>query len=153
MKINTRAFDFFGLDGKKTGNDCFQAEILKYLHKDPKLIAVFDDLKKYQHVILTNADLILTLAKLKLLGLKKNIFSHIFTTYDLPFVKPDPQVFSYIMQKLKVAPNQIMSIGDRVETDLLPAKQVGMKTCLVWEKSPEIDVSVDSVYKVQKLFV
>jgi len=43
-------------------------------------------------------------------------------------------------------------IGDSVETDIMGAKAVGIKTILVWSKSPEADLSIPTIYKLADIF-
>jgi FMN phosphatase YigB (HAD superfamily) len=45
-------------------------------------------------------------------------------------------------------------IGDREAVDLVPAKAVGMHTCLVWSeiKSTIADITLPDVYRVADIF-
>ena len=42
--------------------------------------------------------------------------------------KPDPAIYLYAADKLRRAPAEIMMVGDSFERDIVPAKQIGMKT-------------------------
>ncbi|HIP88623.1 MAG TPA: TIGR02253 family HAD-type hydrolase [Thermococcus paralvinellae] len=59
-----------------------------------------------------------------------NYFDVIVTRDDLKTVKPDPKIFLYALEKLKVEPDEAMMIGDSLEQDVYGAKSVGMVT--VW---------------------
>jgi HAD superfamily hydrolase (TIGR01509 family) len=49
--------------------------------------------------------------------------------------KPDPAIFSFAAEKLGRAPETILMVGDSFERDVVPAKQIGMKTA--WLEGPE----------------
>ncbi|GAB4458588.1 MAG: HAD-IIA family hydrolase [Anaerolineae bacterium] len=45
--------------------------------------------------------------------------------------KPEPLMFEIAVQKMGVAPGEAAMLGDRLETDILGAQRVGLKTILV----------------------
>jgi putative hydrolase of the HAD superfamily len=49
--------------------------------------------------------------------------------------KPNPAIFELAISKLATPANQIIHIGNRIDTDVLPAKKLGMKT--VWVRRGE----------------
>ena len=49
--------------------------------------------------------------------------------------KPNPAIFELAISKLALPANQIIHIGNRIDTDVLPAKKLGMKT--VWVRRGE----------------
>jgi HAD superfamily hydrolase (TIGR01549 family) len=150
---NTLTLDHFGLDGRRVMEAAFsQVDFAKILKPDPRLHALFKQLHQFHHVVLTNADTKTTLLKLKALGLSPKIFSAIYSTYDMPYIKPDRRVFDHVIKQTSFAPQQHLYIGDRLKADIIPAKAVGMRTALVWSQSPIADVSFDTVYQVGRLF-
>jgi HAD superfamily hydrolase (TIGR01509 family) len=42
--------------------------------------------------------------------------------------KPDPAIYAYAARKLGRVPDEILMVGDSFERDVVPAKQIGMKT-------------------------
>lgn len=83
-------------------------------------------------------------------------FERIFSTVDhFRTVKPDPVVFKKILEYTKLPANQHLIVGDRFEVDLVPAKKLGMKTCLVWSQSddPSVDISIKRVYDIVKILI
>ena len=91
---------------------------------------------------------------LDILGLPRGTFEHWVTPEETHVVKPDPKHFRAILDYTKLLPENHLVIGDRLEVDLLPAKEMGMNTCLV--NSPdisggEVDYSLTSVYDLQKV--
>ena len=51
-----------------------------------------------------------------------------FTQDDFDITKPDPRYYERILKKLDRIPEECIMIGDRIDKDVIPAKQVGMKT-------------------------
>jgi len=50
---------------------------------------------------------------------------------DMGIAKPDPLFFRVILDALGIPPDQAVMVGDRLDADVLPAKQVGMRTVRV----------------------
>ena len=46
--------------------------------------------------------------------------------------KPDPEIFNLACKQLDVFPEQCVFIGDNELADIQGAKNVGMKTCLLY---------------------
>jgi putative hydrolase of the HAD superfamily len=75
--------------------------------------------------------------------------------------KPNPAIFELAISKLALPANQIIHIGNRIDTDVLPAKKLGMKT--VWvrrgEANPDptaadlaqADITVDDLTNLTQL--
>ena len=58
-------------------------------------------------------------------------FTYRFTQEDFDITKPDPRYLERIATACGVNPAECIMVGDRVDNDIIPAKQVGMKTVLV----------------------
>jgi putative hydrolase of the HAD superfamily len=75
--------------------------------------------------------------------------------------KPNPAIFELAISKLATPAIQIIHIGNRIDTDVLPAKKLGMKT--VWvrrgEANPDpspadlvqADITVDDLTNLTQL--
>jgi putative hydrolase of the HAD superfamily len=54
--------------------------------------------------------------------------------------KPDPAIFRYALDRLGVAPEDALMVGDSVSNDIAGAKALGMKTCqALWFVADEIE--------------
>lgn len=47
------------------------------------------------------------------------------------FAKPDERIFRMALDRAGIAPGEAWYLGDREDTDILPAKRLGMKTILI----------------------
>jgi putative hydrolase of the HAD superfamily len=63
----------------------------------------------------------------KILRLKlEEFFDEIIITDEIAIRKPNPLLFSEFLEKIQCAPQEVMYVGDRIDKDIVPAKQVGI---------------------------
>ena len=60
-----------------------------------------------------------------------NQFLKIFTPRETKFLKPDPRAFLTPLKKLKVKPEETLIVGNELERDLIPARNLGMEAILI----------------------
>ncbi len=125
----------------------------KYLKHDDKLVTLFGKLSGFTHYMLVNSIQEKTREALRVLGLSPDLFTEIVTSEIVGENKPSEKGFRYILEKTGMPPAQHMMIGDREAVDLIPAKNLGMYTCLVWSEKPSAiaDSTLQTVYDVDKL--
>lgn len=58
----------------------------------------------------------------------RQLFGDALFTGDPDIRKPNPEAFLQLAQFWNLEPSQILSIGDQEQTDILPAKSLGMQT-------------------------
>jgi putative hydrolase of the HAD superfamily len=64
-------------------------------------------------------------------------FCHVVESAVVGVKKPDPAIFKMGVEALGVKPNEVLVVGDSIDKDIIPAKQVGCKT--VWIKGETWD--------------
>ncbi len=125
---------------------------MKYLKRDERLGLIFKKLKDRRHILNTNSISSSAKKKLRRIGLKTETFEKLFTNADMfGVLKPDPKPFEAVLEYTKMPAKTHLFIGDRYQTDLEPAKKLGMRTCLVWGESAMADISLKTVYEVAEL--
>ena len=82
-------------------------------------------------------------------------FKHRVTQDDFTITKPDPRYYEQICLKIGVEPSSCLMIGDRIDKDIIPARQLGMKTIRIRgglhkDQTPRIpfeipDITMESV--------
>lgn len=151
---NTKTLNSFGIDGLSFFSSVWdEIELDRFIKQDRRLVRLFTSLVSWRQFLISNSNRIDQMnTKLELIGLKPSLFEFIVSTVDLGAVKPDPAPFLKALETLELAPEQVMFIGDRESTDILGARGVGMRTCLVWGKSKAADISLPTVYDVGVLF-
>ncbi len=125
----------------------------KYLTRDEKLIQLFQLLKNFTHYILANGTRMHLAETLDVLGVPGDTFQEIVTSEIAGENKPSPLGFQYILRNTGLPSDKHLMIGDREPVDLVPAKALGMKTCLVWSeiKSEVADVTLPDIYSLRTI--
>ena len=67
--------------------------------------------------------------RLEEMGIRR-YFDVIVSSAEEGVAKPDPRIFNIALTRAGCAPEQAVMIGDSIDNDIVPAKQMGMKT--VW---------------------
>ena len=80
---------------------------------------------KYQLHIVTNGFSDVQWIKLDSAGLT-NYFKQIVTSDDAGFRKPDPGIFSYVLDRIGAAPADCVMVGDNLDTDIAGAQAVNI---------------------------
>lgn len=120
---------------------------LAYITKDKALPELFEKLRGVRHFILGNGVKANLETTAKGLGIY-DFFEETVTSEVVGANKPDPAGFLYIMKKTGLPASEHLMVGDREAVDLVPAKKVGMQTCLVtwgegYSELPKTGASVD----------
>lgn len=89
---------------------------------------------------------------LKLINVDKEWFTFIITGDDIQERKPSLGGFYAMIKLSQLPPEEILYVGDRVTVDILPAKEVGMKTCFMWGISDKADYSFENFKDILTLF-
>jgi len=55
----------------------------------------------------------------------------ICTAREAKAVKPNPEIYSAVLNRFRVRAEETMMVGDDPKTDIIPAKMLGMKTVLI----------------------
>ena len=152
---HTKALASLGVDGVQFFLDLWdELPLEKYLKKDDRLVKMFEKLSGYEHFLVTNGGYMRQIKKkLNLIGLSGSEFKFIVSGYLIKAPKPELKPFKEAVKQSELKPEEILYVGDRDKADIIPAKLVGMKTCMVWDKSEIADVSLENVYQVESLFL
>jgi len=86
------------------------------------------------------------------LGIRSEWFSNILSAAMIKEPKPALDGFYKMVELSEVPAGEILYIGDDVGKDVRPAKQVGIQSGLMWNKSSEADYSFSNFEEVLDLF-
>lgn len=152
-KANSAVFKSLGQPSNFWMKALDNLDYASVLKPDPEVSETLDKLKDIMRISLfTNFVRYRVLELLTLLEVPAEYFTHLLCGEDITERKPALDGF-YEMVKLSGVPaDQILYIGDRVEVDIKPAKQVGINTCLLYSESPEADVCLDNFKDILSLF-
>ncbi|HCQ30692.1 MAG TPA: noncanonical pyrimidine nucleotidase, YjjG family [Flavobacteriales bacterium] len=92
-------------------------EVLEYLNKKYDLHIISNGFREVQHIKLKNS---------KIVG----FFKEIVLSEDVGVNKPNPEIFHYLLKKVKAEPSESVMIGDNIEADIKGAAAVGIPQIL-----------------------
>jgi putative hydrolase of the HAD superfamily len=84
-------------------------------------------------------------------NLNLNIFDIIAGTDTLMKVKPDPNFFRYVLNKLKVKPEEAIYVGDELEADYKGAENVGMHALLIDRKEKHQQSDLKTIKNLKEI--
>lgn len=104
-----------------------------YLEPNPLVCGILSKLsQKYDLLVMSDAPKVWVMKALNLLGIA-DFFNGRIHTGESDIRKGLGNAFENILVRYNVKPEQCISIGDQLRTDILPAKKLGIKTILVAE--------------------
>jgi 2-haloalkanoic acid dehalogenase type II len=97
----------------------------------PETIEVLTALKKkYKLILVSNTDNISVDSVLDKYGLKK-YFDSIYLSCDMGMLKSNPKMFEAILKKEDLMNEEVIMVGDSIESDLIAAEKAGIKGFLL----------------------
>lgn len=100
-----------------------------------------------------------TCGRLENFGIKKYI-DLVIASAEEGVSKPDRRIFEIALERSRCKPENAVMVGDRIDNDVVPAKQLGMKTIWVkqgfgslWnitDKSEKADIEVNNLSDILK---
>jgi 2-haloalkanoic acid dehalogenase type II len=96
---------------------------------------------RYPLISLTNGN-----ADLQRIGLH-SLFMHTISARELGIAKPDPAIFLHACERLRVAPAQVLHVGDDPDLDVRGAREAGLRTAWLnrrgetWSHSVQPDLT------------
>lgn len=119
-----------------------ELDVSSLLHPDPEVTNTLKAIKKLVPISLFTNIKPRTIQKiLGLLQIPITDFTYIISGDDISERKPNLEGFHKIIELTNLPPNEIMYVGDRVDVDIKPAKELGMASCLIWSTSTIADYS------------
>jgi len=134
----------------------FQALNLEDRVKENELVEAF--CQKSEHFLRRNAFLLQRLRRRYRLGLVSNFYGNvallceeaglgeslevILDSNQIGMHKPDPEIFRTALSRLSLPPEEVIFIGDSYERDMIPSRELGMKT--IWMKGPNPQIPYDA---------
>lgn len=165
LNSNTKTLTALGVGGEGFFTQLWDdLSLQNYIKADGKVGKIIEKVSSlgYRQFVLSNSNREDQIErKLKLIGIDTSLFEFLVATVGLGAVKPDAKPFLEALRmlnkdtsgsNLEVEAQNVLYVGDRERTDVVGAKRVGMKTCLVWGKSELADVSFPTVYDVLDIF-
>lgn len=120
-KFNIPRYDYFEY--------CFNLDPNEFIKKNPELPKLFEQIQG-DALILTAAPKAWASKALDFLELTPYV-GNLLITGEPDIRKPNPDAFKNALTMLNAKPNETLSIGDQEHSDIIPAKQLGIKTAII----------------------
>ncbi|OZM58686.1 L-2-haloalkanoic acid dehalogenase [Lottiidibacillus patelloidae] len=153
-KVYQKLVNEFNIEGI-TSEELLQDYIINFKnHCVPfeNLMDMLEDLKRSNLLLgmITNGYGKFQTDNIKALGIEE-FFDCILVSEWEGIKKPDPEIFYRATDKLNIAPNECIFVGDHPENDVYAAESLGMKT--IWKKDSQwnkvnADYTVDNLAEV-----
>lgn len=149
----SQVFRSLGLPSDHWHKEFSKMEEGSFYKPKPEIYETLEKLKDIVPVSLfTNLKPEKLIRTLNAIGVKSEFFTFMLTGDDIKERKPALDGFHVMIEKSKLLPEEILYVGDRINVDIVPAKAVGMKTCLLWSKSDEADYCFENFEDILSLF-
>ncbi len=101
----------------------------------PEVKEILSQLKeKYQLILISNTDCFSINKVLDKFELKP-YFDRIFLSYQLGIIKTDKNFLKHVLSEINLDVNDCVLVGDSIQSDIIPAKRLGMNAILIDRKN------------------
>ena len=110
----------------------FRAGSLRHIEVFPQSMRLLRELESYPKVVVSNGQRVFSEKEMRYFGLYDK-FKHVIFSSDFGHKKPDPRIFLEATKKMGLEPEEVMSIGDNFDNDIVPSTRLGMKAMHIEE--------------------
>lgn len=131
------------------------ADVVDLIPTNPELANLIQQISsKYEINLLTSSPEHLSISKLEKIGIDPHIFSHmIFSDTPGTGMKINGTAFDQLLSLSLFPASKHLYVGDRLASDIIPARSKGMKTVSVWAKIPEADFHISNINEIGDLLL
>ncbi|MBI2665501.1 HAD family hydrolase [Candidatus Woesearchaeota archaeon] len=90
--------------------------------------------ENYQLILISNTDCFSVQKVLEKLHWQ-DLFNVIYLSYEVKMIKTESNFLTNIIHQLKLNADDCLVVGDSIQSDILPAKRIGMKAVLIDRKN------------------
>jgi len=123
----------FGIDRSEYFAFTWNLQVENFVRRNQELVDALQKLTVLSGV-LTSAPKVWTEKVLQFMQIR-DVFKEAVFTGDPDLRKPNPQAFLQLSALWGLNPSQVLAMGDQEETDILPAKSLGMKTLRIAQQA------------------
>lgn len=103
-------------------------------------------LSGYKLGVISNGDYKQQMEKLRKMNIVE-YFSDIVAAGDVGYAKPDSKIFEIACQRNNVNMENAIYVGDNIKTDIIPAKEIGMKGILIErDRERNVEESINRIF-------
>lgn len=153
----SRVLEEIGLENSgEVVKDCLDsADITDLIKDDRKLVQIMEQLsQKFFLFLITRSTRNHATKKLSRIGIPSGLF-HFSSFGDDPHSLSERfgKNFKYFLSQSPYQPFEHVYIGDNPQTDIIPPKNLGMKTIIVGKYFKEADFSISNIHEIEHLLL
>lgn len=140
---------------RKVMDECFaEADITCLIPEDPTLVEILNRIRDdYFIYLITSSPREIGEKNLKKIGIKPDYFDETIFGDD-GFSKDDGSAFVEILSCIDCEePGEHLYVGDKANSDIIPARNLGMRTASVWYDIPEANYYLKSIHDIGGLLL
>lgn len=119
---------YLGIETSKV----FRSASLRRMSPFEESLKILQRYKDITKCLVSNGQRVFSEKELRFLGLYE-YFDHVIFSSDVRYKKPDPRIFNIALDRLKLKPDEVLSIGDTVENDVITPREMGMEAMHVYD--------------------
>lgn len=119
---------YLGIETSKV----FRSASLRRMRPFEESLKILQRYKDIPKCLVSNGQRVFSEKELRFLGLYE-YFDHVIFSSDVRYKKPDPRIFNIALDRLKLKPDEVLSIGDTVENDVITPREMGMEAMHVYD--------------------
>jgi FMN phosphatase YigB (HAD superfamily) len=139
-------------DGKALVQEALEfADVASELRRDVMLAGMLERMSKSRKLyLITSSPEELAIAKMETLGISPEIFRpRLFR--ESPYLRDDGSAFRFVAESHGVKYGEMVFVGDRDGTDIIPARDLGMWTAIVNATSDVADFHLEEIYDIENI--
>lgn len=146
----SKSLEIIGINnGKELMQSALENIDVNFLKRDRKLVNLIKNIyEEYKLFMITSNKHTTAIRKLDVLGIYSGVFDPLISS-ESKLNREEGSVFEYIKKKFKVDYKDILFIGDREKTDIIPANRIGIKTAIVNSKSNIANFQLEEIYDLE----
>lgn len=119
---------YLGIETSKV----FRSASLRRMRPFEESLKLLQRYKGIPKCLVSNGQRVFSEKELRFLGLYE-YFDHVIFSSDVRYKKPDHRIFKIALDRLKLKPDEVLSIGDTMENDVITPREIGMEAMHVYD--------------------
>ena len=132
-----------------------EADVASVLREDPELAVLLSRIHdNYKTYLITSSREEIAVKKFGALGINPVVFDiRLYADNSGNLLRDDGSAFKYISETFGVPLEEMMFVGDREKTDILPANELGMTTAIVNAESDKANYQLAKIHDLEGILL
>lgn len=119
---------YLGIETSKV----FRSASLRRLRPFQESMEILKRYKDLSLCLVSNGQRVFSEKELRFLGLYE-FFDHVIFSSDMRYKKPDQRIFRIALERMKLKPEEVLSVGDTAENDIIAPQEIGMEAMHIYD--------------------